>query len=176
MINVDLVRWVIKQANEGSFDKNKLASGVCKIISNNQMADKISFDLVQWVIKQANEGNFDKEELASEVCHKTPDQRPTILLFDEETQKKLTVMNKTKTCQIIPWLGSNMQEWIYEEAIANRFDQDTVFKVLKREESDGAEALSLKIHPGLYIKSFIGTVFSLLHCRGHTVKRGWKQQ
>ena len=175
MINVDLVRWVIEQANEGNFDKNKLASGVCKIISNNQMADKISFDLVQWVIEQANEGNFDKEELASAVCHKTPDQRPTILLFDEETQKKLAVMNKTKTCQMIPWLGSNMQEWIYEEAIANRFDQDAVFKVLKREESDGAEALSLKIHPGLYIK-FIETVFSLLNCRAYTVKRGWKQQ
>ena len=116
------------------------------------MAGKISVDLVRWVIEQANEGNFNKEELARAVCHKTPYQRPTILLFDEETQKKLAVMNKTKTCQIIPWLGSNMQEWIYEEAIANRFDQDAVFKVLKREESDGAEALSLKIHPGLYIK------------------------
>ena len=83
------------------------------------MADNISFDLVHWVIKQANEGNFDKEVLASAVCHKTPYHRPTILLFDEETQKKLAVMNKTKTCQIIPWLGSNMQEWIYEEAIAS---------------------------------------------------------
>ena len=109
---------------------------------------KISSELLQWILPQADEGNFDKDELASAVCDKSPGKRPTLPLFEEDTQKKLAVMNKTKTCQIILWLSSNLQKWIYQEAMEGRFDQDEVFKLLKRERTDEEEVLTLNIHPG----------------------------
>ena len=109
---------------------------------------KISSELLQWILPQGDEGNFDKDELASAVCDKSPDKRPVFSLFEEETQKKFAVMNKTKTCQIIPWLSSNLQKWIYQEAMEGRFDQDEVFKLLKRERTDEEEVLTLNIHPG----------------------------
>ena len=109
---------------------------------------KISSELLQWILPQADEGNFDKDELASAVFDKSPDKRPVFSLFEEDTQKKLAVMNKTKTCQIILWLSSNLQKWIYQEAMEGRFDQDEVFKLLKRERTDEEEVLTLNIHPG----------------------------
>ena len=131
----------------------------------NQIVHKISEELLQWIIWQANGGNWGKEELGRSVCKdsstlnsqlptsvpqcgrpptsSTP--RITLLWFDEETQKQLAVMDKAKTCHIVPWLGSNLQEWIYQEAIEGRWDQDLVFSVLKREEKEGTHVVSAKI-------------------------------
>ena len=116
--------------------------------ATSQAAHKISSELLQWIFQQVDEGNFDKDELASAVFDKSSDKRPTLPSFEEETQKKLTVMNKTKTCQIIPWLSSNLQKWIYQEALEGRFDQEEVFKLLKRERTDEEEVLTLNFHPG----------------------------
>ena len=99
-------------------------------------------------MQQVDEGNFDKVELASGVCHKSADQRPTLTSLEEEAQKKLAVLNKDKTILILPWLSSNLQKWIYQEALEGRFDQGEVGKVLEKEEKEGEEVLSLKIHPG----------------------------
>ena len=114
----------------------------------NKIAHKISKELLQWIIQQAKEGNWDSERIANEVCQKSSDKRPKLLLFDEEAQKELAVMNKSITCQIIPWLGSNLREWIFQEASEGRWDQAMVFRFLEREEKDGAELVSLKIYPG----------------------------
>ena len=60
------------------------------------------------------------------------------LRFEEKTQKKLALLNKDKTILILPWLSSNLQKWIYQEAQEGRFDQDEVCKVLKK----GKESVS----------------------------------
>ena len=114
----------------------------------NQIVHKITKELLLWIVQQANEGNWDREGLANAVCQKSSDKRPKLPLFNEEAQKELAVMNKSKTCQIIPWLGSNLQEWIYQEATEGRWDQAMVFTFLQMEDKDGAKVVSLKIYPG----------------------------
>ena len=114
----------------------------------NQIVHKIDKELLQWIIQQANDGSWDRDWLANAVCQKSSDKRPKLLLFDEEAQKELACMDKSKTCQIIPWLGSSLQEWIYQEATEGRWDQDMVFRFLERGEKDGAEVVSLKLYPG----------------------------
>ena len=116
--------------------------------ATSQVGHKLSSELLQWILQQVEEGNFDKVELASSVCHKSADQRPTLTSLEEEAQKKLALLNKDKTILILPWLSSNLQKWIYQEAQEGRFDQDEVCKVLKKEEKEGEEVLSSKIHPG----------------------------
>ena len=181
-ISEELLQWILNQANEGNWEKDKLAiavckmcsekqivlnintellqqtfhqankqglvSAVCKIASDNQMVPKISKELLQWTIHQAKEDSLVQEELSGAVCKKSSDQRPTLLLFAEEAQKQLAVMNKAKTCQIVPWLSSNLQEWIYEEAREGRWPQEMVSKVLKSEEKEGAQVVSAKMTPG----------------------------
>ena len=114
----------------------------------NPIAHKISEELLQWIIDQANKGEWDREGLANAVCQKSSDKRPKLPLFNEEAQKELAVLNKSKTCQIIPWLGSNLQEWIYQEATEGRWDQAMVSRFLQWKDKDGAEVVSLKIYPG----------------------------
>ena len=114
----------------------------------NQIVHKITKELLLWIVQQANEGNWDREGLANAVCQKSSDKRPKLPLFDEEAQKELAVLNRSKTCQIIPWLGSNLQEWIYQEATEGRWPQEIVSKVLQREEKEGGQVVSSKITPG----------------------------
>ena len=116
--------------------------------ATGQVAPRFCSDLLQWILQQVDEGNFNNAEFARGVCDKSTDQRPTLPSLEEEVQKKLALLNKDKTIFILPWLSSNLQKWIYQEAQEGRFDQDEVCKVLKREEKEGGEALSLKIHPG----------------------------
>ena len=144
-ISKGLLQWIIRQANKSIWEKDKLVTAVSKIASENQAAPKISEELLQWLILRANESNWAKDKLSSAVCRKSPDKRPTLSLFAKEVQKQLVVMDKTRTCQIIPWLGSNLQEWIYQEAVEGRWDQAMVFRVLKREEKEGKQVVFAKI-------------------------------
>ena len=171
-MSADFHTWLISQANEGNWSKEEVGSIVCRKNADNQLilatldtetqkdaavfnkektndvAHLLGADFQQWLIQQVNEGKWDKEELASAVCYKSPDKGPTLPLFAEEAQKQLAVMNKAKTCQIVPWLGSNLQEWIYQEATAGRWPQEMVFSVLKSEEKEEAQVVSAKITPG----------------------------
>ena len=176
-LSSELLQWILQQVDEGKFYKAELASALLlkknkkgepflnsldlarqkevvlwKQRATGQVAHKISSELLQWILQQVDKGNFDKEEFASGVCDKSTDQRPPLSSLEEEAQKKLALLNKDKTILILPWLSSNLQKWIYQEAQEGRFDQDEVGKVLKKEEKEGEEVLSLKIHPG-WLKS-----------------------
>ena len=70
----------------------------------------------------------------------------------EDLQKQLVVLNKKKTCFCVPMLGSNIQQWLYQEALEGRWDQDMVSGVLERQESENGAVVSAKVkNLGLYI-------------------------
>ena len=168
----NFIQWLIKMALEEKWSKEEVGNIVCRKNANNQLvlatmdvetqkqaavfnqektneiAHLLSADFRQWLVQQVNEGKWDKEKLASAVCYKSPDKRPTLPLFAEEAQKQLAVLDKARTCQIVPWLSSNLQEWIYEEAREGRWPQEMVSKVLKSEEKEGAQVVSAKMAPG----------------------------
>ena len=168
-MSVDELQKMVDVARDGHWEKEKVSTLLCaedrdghvflsrldltaqKDVATwdqegiNQIVHKISKELLQWIIRQANEGNWDNGGLGRSVCKESSGPKITLLWFDEETQKQLAVMDKAQTCQIVPWLGSNLQEWIYKEAIEGRWDQDLVFNVLQREEKEGAQMVSAKI-------------------------------
>ena len=45
-------------------------------------------------------------------------------------------------------MGTNLHEWLYQEAVEGRLDQEMVFKFLEREEREGTQCVTLKIHSG----------------------------
>ena len=73
-------------------------------------------------------------------------------VVDEELQKQLAVLNKEKTCLSVPLLGSNLQQWIYQEAEEGRWDKDLVFRVLERKETEESATVSAKVkNLGMYV-------------------------
>ena len=140
-ISEELLQWIICEANEARWVKENLAFAVCKIISKHQNFPKISEEMLQWIIHQANEDNLVKKELSIAVCNKSSDKRPTLLLFDEEAQKQLAVLDKAKTCQIVPWLGRELQRWMLE----GNWDQEMVSRYLAREVKEGELVVSARM-------------------------------
>ena len=49
-------------------------------------------------------------------------------------------------------LGTNIQQWVYQEALEGRWDQDMVFGELERKETEDGAVVSAKVkNLGLYI-------------------------
>ena len=57
----------------------------------------------------------------------------------------MAVLNKTKTCLSAPMLESTILEWIYQEAVNGRWDQDLVFKWLERQETEKGVVVSARV-------------------------------
>ena len=117
-----------------------------------QIAHKMSSEFLQWLIQEAEEGRWSGKELGAAFCQLDEDIQLKLATVDEELQKKLAVLNKTKTCLSVPMLGSNIQEWLYQEALEGRWDQDRVFRVLERKETEKGTVISAKVkHLGMHI-------------------------
>ena len=172
LISRDFVKWLVQMALEDRWPQEAVGSIVCKVDKNNQVilatldfetqkqvaafnqketnqvAHLMSPDFQSWLIHQVSEGRWDRDEFVRTVCIKSASKRPTLPLFAEDIQKQIVVLDRTRTCQIIPWLGINLQEWLYQEAVEGRWDQGMVFKFLEWEEREGTECVTLKIHSG----------------------------
>ena len=73
----------------------------------------------------------------------------------------MTVLNKETTCLSVPLLGSNLQQWIYQEAEEGRWNKDLVFRVLERKETEGGAVVSARVkHLGVYEMCYIKTLSS----------------
>ena len=118
----------------------------------NQAAHKMSTDFIQWLVQEANAGNWDGEKLGEAFCQLDSDnQLKLATVVDEELQKQLAVLNKEKTCLSVPLLGSNLQQWIYQEAEEGKWNKDLVFRVLERKETEGGAVVSAKVkNLGMY--------------------------
>merc|ERR550532_943667 len=112
----------------------------------NQIAHKMSTDFIRWLVKEANAGNWDGEQLGEAFCQLNSDNQLKLAkVVDEELQKQLAVLNKEKTYLSVPLLGSNLQQWIYQEAEEGRWNKDLVFRVLERKETEGGAVVSAKV-------------------------------
>ena len=90
--------------------------------------------------------------MGAAFCELDADRNLKLATVDEELQKQLAVLNKTKTCLSVPMLGSNIQQWLYQEALEGRWDQDMVFGELERKETEEGAVVSAKVkNLGLYI-------------------------
>ena len=118
----------------------------------NQAAHKMSTDFIQWLVQEANAGNWDGEKLGEAFCQLDSDNKLKLVsVVDGDLQKQLAGMNKEKTCLSVPLLGSNLQEWMYQEAEESRWDNDLVFRVLERKEIEGSAVVSARVkHLGMY--------------------------
>ena len=103
----------------------------------NQIAYKMSTDFIQWLIEETKKGNWNGEELGGAFCQLDSDNALKLATVDEELQKELAVLNKAKTCSSVPLLGSNLQHWLYQEALEGRWEQNMVFRVLRRQDVEG---------------------------------------
>ena len=97
----------------------------------------MSPDFIQWLIQETKKGNWNGEELGGAFCQLDSDNALKLATVEEELQKELAVLNKPKTCSCVPLLGSNIQHWLYQEALEGRWEQDMVFKVLTRPDVEG---------------------------------------
>ena len=70
--------------------------------------------------------------------------------LDEDTQKEIAVFNKAKTCSAVPYMEKegDFLEWLYQEAVKERWNQQMVFKALIKEEVDGKVNITPRIKSG----------------------------
>ena len=118
----------------------------------NHIVHKMGADFIQWLIDETNEGNWNGEKLGEALCQLDSDNKLKLAkIANEELQKQLAALNKTKTCNSVPLLGSNLQEWLYKEAEEGKWDQEMVFRVLERQETEGGPVFSSRVkHLGMY--------------------------
>ena len=112
----------------------------------------MSADFIRWLVQEANIGNWDGEELGGAFCQLDSDSKLKLATVEEELQQQLAVLNKTKVCFSVPLLGKSFQNWVYQEAIDGRWDQEIVFRVLEGPETEEGAVVSARVkHLGMYI-------------------------
>ena len=120
----------------------------------NKIAHLLSSDYVQWIVQQASEDQWGKDDVASIVCRKNKTNQLVMSTLDEETQKQAAVLDKAKTCSIVPYMEDegNFLPWLYEEAEKGEWDQNMVFAALAKEEVDGKAVIVARRKKG---KTFV---------------------
>ena len=119
-----------------------------------RIVHKMSTEFLDWAINEAQQGRWNGKALGAAFCELDEEGRLKLGTVPEEQQKQLAIMNKTKTCLSAPILESTILEWIYEEAIHGRWDQDLVFKWLERGETEEGVVVSARVkHLGEFVLS-----------------------
>ena len=116
--------------------------------ATSKIAHLLITDFIQWLIQQANEGKWSKEDVGSIVCRKDADNQLILATLDEKTRRQVAVFDKAKTCSAVPYLEANFLQWLYQEAVEGRWDQQMVFEAVVKEELDGKAYFSPRIKPG----------------------------
>ena len=70
-------------------------------------------------------------------------------------EKEVALFNPAKTCSALPYMEEEFLQWLYKEAAEGKggFDQQVVFKVLRKEEVDGETIISSRIKPGNFLET-----------------------
>ena len=131
--------------------KTQQAVAVWDEKNTNQIAHEMSTDFIWWLVQEAKKGNWDSDRLGEAFCQLDSNGNLKLAtVADEELQKQLAVLNKEKTCLSAPLLCSNIQQWMYQEAVEGQWDSDLVFRVLQRKETEGGEVVSSTVeHLGI---------------------------
>ena len=117
-----------------------------------KIVHKMSTEFLDWAINEAQQGRWNGEALGAAFCELDEEGRLKLANVPEDLQKRLAVLNKTKTCLSAPMLESTILEWIYEEAVNGRWDQDLVFKWIERREAEVGVFVSARVkHLGEFV-------------------------
>ena len=175
MQSLEFIQWLIRQKLDGHWKGNELGSVVWRknkegtlVFSQlyfetqkqvaywsqeetNKNAHLASVDFLQWLLVQARDGKWPKENVASIVCRKNADNQLILATLDEETRKEVAVFNKAITCSAVPYMEKegHFLEWLYQEAVQGRWEEQLVFKALIKEEFDGRVEITPRIKPGM---------------------------
>ena len=120
---------------------------------NKEATEKIvhllSVELLQWVAQQALEDKWPKEAVGRVLCGKDAKNRVLFEMLDPETQKQVAVFDKARTCHAIPYLvQGDLLQWLYQEAVAGRWEKSMVDKYLTEQEVDGRNVVVSRIKSG----------------------------
>ena len=107
------------------------------------------------MVEEANAGNWDGEKLGEALCKLDSHNRLKLATVDEELQKQLANLNKTKACLSVPLLGSGMQQWMFQEALEGRWDPNLVFRVLKETDSDKGKFITAMAPSGIIVREHL---------------------
>ena len=161
-MNLEFHQWLVQEAFEGRWKSEDVANFVFRNNTNNQVilstldersqkrlailyqektsevAHLLSAEFVLWLIEMANEGKWSKEAVGSIVCRKNINDQLILATLDKKIQREVAVFNKTKTCTTLPYMEEgDFLQWLYQEAIEGRWNEQMVFGVLAKEEVDG---------------------------------------
>lgn len=97
----------------------------------------------RWVVEQARLGELDKEKVGAFLCEPDYDKRAFLLsLLDVEIQKEVSSWNKNKTLEVVSYLDEgDFLPWLYQEAVDGRWEKESVFAALTKEEVGGREVV-----------------------------------
>ena len=123
-----------------------------KKVDFSRVVPRLSVSELQRMVEVARDGHWEKEKVFALLCNQDKDGRLFLSHLGFNIQTEAAVWNKARTCLFVPWLGSKLREWIYQEATEGRWDPGMVFRFLERKEKDGAQAVSSRIHTGMNIK------------------------
>ena len=125
--------------------------------ATNMNAHLASPKFIQWLITQAKDDKWSKEEVGSIICRKNKMNQLVLKTLDKEVQKEVALFNPAKTCSALPYMDEDFLQWLYKEAAEGKggWDQQVVFKVLRKEEVDGETNISSRIKPGNFFGNHI---------------------
>ena len=116
----------------------QIEAGLWNREATENIAHKLSAHFHQWLIKEASEGRWSKEAVGSIVCRKNINDQLMLATLDKKIQREVAVFNKAKTCTTLPYMEEgDFLQWLYQEAIEGRWNEQMVFGVLAKEEVDG---------------------------------------
>ena len=167
------IEWLVQQGREGSLPKESVGKILCQedkegsfLLSlvdhdiqkevafwnkehTEKVAHKMSEDFIEWLIEQASADVWKKENVGSIVCRENMNNQLIMATLDEKTQKQVAVFDKEKTCSVVPFLDEgDFLQWLYQEAIEGRWDQNMVFGALAKEEVNGKAVIVPLIRKG----------------------------
>ena len=178
---LDFKVWLIEQARLDIFEKADVCEGLCQenkqeVVSlsllNQAIQQEVALwnkkaiaakahlmplDFQVWVIEQARQDIFEKKDVADMLYKKNPDNKLVLSTLQFSLQKQVADFDPIKTCQSVALMDEAFNEWLHCEVENHRWEQTSVFRVLKKEKVDGKTVVSAIVKPGnliyLYVES-----------------------
>ena len=179
LMPLDFKVWLIEQARLDIFDKADVCEGLCQenkqeVVSltllNQAIQQEVALwnkkaiaakahlmplDFQVWVIDQARQDIFEKKDVADMLYKRNLDNKLVLSTLQFSLQKQVANFDPIKTCQSVALMDEAFNEWLYCEAENHRWEQTSVFRVLKKEKVDGKTVVSAIVKPGIMICLYV---------------------
>ena len=187
LMSLDFKVWLIEQARLDIFEKADVCEGLYQenkqevvglSLLNQAIQQEVALwnkkaivakahlmplDFQVWVIEQARQDIFEKKDVADMLYKRNPDNKLVLSTLQFSLQKQVADFDPIKTCQSVALMDEAFNEWLYCEAENHRWEQTSVFRVLKKEKVDGKTVISAIVKPGnlIYLYVVSKNIFSI---------------